>query len=189
MLPGRAYSADLMITPYLGYRAGGEFRDSFSRSRLKLQEGESYGLIVSKNTADGGQIEFIYSIQPTKLTGGGPVNPDVLVDIDVENYLFAGKKILDKESGAFMSGIVGATHFDPRSSELGSETRLALGLGGGIDYRITKSLGFRLEGRGIATLLNSRNSIFCGSSSGCSIYIDGDVLWQFELVTGFTFRF
>ncbi len=189
VMPTVVAAEDLMFTPYLGYRVGGDFRDVSTDTELKLGESESYGLIIGKDSGSGDTFEFIYSIQPTKLKASGPVTSGLLGDLDVENFLIAGKRTLNKESGTFVSGLVGATRFDPNSASLDSETRFSLGLGGGIDYRINKRLGLRLEGRGIATFFNSDSAVFCGSDGGCLVYIESNVLWQFELVTGFTFRF
>ena len=103
--------------------------------------------------------------------------------------MVGGKKILNRESGTFVSGLVGVTHFDPRESGLSSETRFALGIGGGIDHPIGKNLSFRLEGRGIGTFLDSSGGIFCSSSRGCAMYADSNLLLQFEIISGLTFRF
>jgi hypothetical protein len=174
----------------MGYRVGGDFTDIDTESELELVESESYGLIIGKDNGTSSQTEFIYSVQPTKLKASNPlVASSVLVDLDVENFMLAGKKILNKESGTFMSGMIGATRFDPSSSALNSETHFALGLGGGIDHRISDRLGFRLEGRGIATFLDSDGAIFCGSNGGCLVFTESNVLWQFEVVAGLTFRF
>jgi len=189
LIPTGAVAEGLMITPYVGYRVGGDFTDINTDAELELADSESYGLIIGKDNGTSDQTEFIYSIQPTKLRASGPVTSGVLVDLDVENYMLAGKKILNKESGTFMSGMIGATRFDPSSSKLNSETHFALGIGGGIDHRISDRLGFRLEGRGIATFLDSDGAIFCGSNGGCLVFTESNVLWQFEVVAGLTFRF
>jgi hypothetical protein len=188
VIPTGAVAEGLTITPYAGYRVGGDFIDYNTNIELELAESESYGLIIGKDNGTSDQTEFIYSVQPTKLTALGIVTPGVLVDVDVENFLFAGKKILNKESGTFMSGMIGATRFDPKSSLLDSETRLALGIGGGIDHSISKRIGFRIEGRGIVTLLNTNGGVFCGGG-GCLVYTDSNALFQFELLAGLTFKF
>ena len=175
------------ITPFFGYRAGGEFEDANTGTTLDLDEDQSYGLIFSKGAEDA--LEFSISVQPTKLNVSGEVSAADLFDVDVINYLVGGKKILDRESGTFISGLVGVTHFNPRESGLGSETRFALGVGGGIDYRIANNLSFRLEGRGIGTFLDSSGGIFCSSSRGCAMYADSSLLLQFEVISGLTFRF
>jgi len=189
VIPTGAVAEGLMITPYMGYRVGGDFTDISTGTELELAESESYGLIIGKDNGTSDQTEFIYSVQPTKLKASNPlVASGVLVDLDVENFMLAGKKILNKESGTFMSGMIGATRFDPGSSSLNSDTRFALGLGGGVDHRISDNLGFRFEGRGIVTFLNSDGAVFCGNG-GCLVYTESNVLWQFEVVAGLTFRF
>ena len=167
----------------------GNFTDISTGIELELAESDSYGLIVGKDSNTSDQLEFIYSLQPTNLKANGAVSPVVLVDVDVENFLVAGKKVLNKNSGTFVSGLVGVTRFDPGSSSLNPETRFALGVGGGVDYRISKQVGFRLEGRGIATFLDSNGAVLCGSNGGCLVFAESNLLWQFEFVTGFTIRF
>jgi len=175
------------ITPFLGYRAGGEFEEAITGTTLDLDESESYGVIFSKGAEDA--LEFSISVQPTTLSASRTGPTADLFDVDVINYLVGGKKILNRESGTFVSGLVGVTHFDPHKGGLSSETRFALGAGGGIDYRIGKHLSFRLEGRGIGTFLDSSGGVFCGTSSGCAAYVDSSLLLQFELISGLTFRF
>ena len=177
----------IRITPFLGYRVGGEFEDAITGTTLDLKEDQSYGLIFSKGAEDA--LEFSISRQPTKLNASGDVSSADLFDVDVFNYMVGGKKILNRESGTFVSGLVGVTHFDPREAGLSSETRFALGIGGGIDYPIAKNLSFRLEGRGIGTFLDSSGGIFCSSSRGCAMYADSSLLLQFEVISGLTFRF
>ncbi len=189
VIPTGAVAEGLSLTPYMGYRVGGDFTDTSTGTELKLAESESYGLIIGMDRDAGSQMEFIYSVQPTKLTSTGTVPSDVLANVDVENFLFAGKKLLDNEAGTFVSGMVGATRFDPGLSSLNSETRFALGVGGGVDHRLTDSLALRLEGRGIATFFNSNSAIFCGSNGGCLIHTEGSLIWQFEVLAGLSFRF
>jgi opacity protein-like surface antigen len=187
LVPALASAEGFRFTPYLGYRGGGDFEDAVTGSTLDLDESESYGFILSKDTDDA--LEFIYTLQPTELSGGSGVSSDRLFDVDVMNFMVAGKNILNPETGGFVSGMVGVTHFDPRGTRLSSETRFAIGAGGGIDYRISDNLGFRLEGRGIATFLDSSGGVFCSSSQGCSAFVDSSVLLQFEALAGLSLRF
>jgi hypothetical protein len=183
----KAAADQIRITPFLGYRVGGEFEDANTGTTLDLKEDQSYGLIFSKGAEDA--LEFSISRQPTKLEASGEVSSADLFDVDVFNYMVGGKKILNRESGTFISGLVGVTHFDPRESGLSSETRFALGVGGGMDYPLGKNFSFRLEGRGIGTFLDSSGGIFCSSSRGCAMYADSSLLLQFEVISGLTFRF
>ena len=187
LLPAAVNADEYQITPYLGYRVGGEFEHYTTGTTLKLDEGDAYGIIFGKAGEDS--LEFIYSVQPTQLNARGPVKSSELFDIDVINFMVASKKVLNPENGTFVSGMVGVTHFDPDEARLSSDTRFALGASAGLDHRITKGLSFRLEGRAIGTILDSGAGIFCSSSGGCGISAGGDALFQFEFITGFSFRF
>ena len=187
LVPAPASAEGFRFTPYLGYRVGGDFEDAVTGSRLDLDESESYGFVVSSDADDA--LEFSYTLQPTKLSGGNGVGSVQLFDVDVMNFMVAGKNILNRETGGFVSGMVGVTHFDPHAANLSSETRFAIGAGGGIDYRISDNLGFRLEGRGIATFLDSSGGVFCSSSQGCAAFVESSVLLQFEALAGLSIRF
>ena len=102
VMPTGAIDEDLLITPYLGYRVGGDFTDISTGIELELAESDSYGLIVGKDSNTSAQLEFIYSLQPTNLKANGAVSSVVLVDVDVENFLVTGKKVLNKNSGTFV---------------------------------------------------------------------------------------
>ncbi|MCP4982813.1 MAG: hypothetical protein GY935_20235 [Gammaproteobacteria bacterium] len=95
LLPVPIIANELQITPYIGYRAGGEFDDFATGTKLKLDEGESYGLIVGRE----GSFEFLYSLQPSKLNARGPVTSAQLFDIDVINIMLTGKNVLDQDLG------------------------------------------------------------------------------------------
>ena len=187
LLPQLALADGLRLTPYLGYRIGGEFEDADTGSTLDLDETESYGLIISQDADDA--IEFSLSRQPTELSANSEVSSADLFDVDVYNLMVGGKSIVDADNGSFVSGMAGVTHFDPREAGLSSDTRFALGIGAGIDYPLTERLSFRFEGRGIATFLDSSGGVFCSSSRGCLAYADSSLLLQFEVLSGLSFRF
>jgi len=183
-----AEEGDIVITPYWGYRSGGGFDDWFTGASVDLDENQSYGLIIGKDNGAKTHFEFIYGIQPTRLEASSNADPALSVDIDVENFMLAGKKIMNPESGLFVLGMMGATRFDPDSSSgLKSETRFALGAGGGIEKSFGKRLGLRLEVRAIANILGSSGGIFC--SGGCAVSASGYALWQVEALAGLSFKF
>jgi len=194
LMPGvvLAEEGDIVITPYWGYRTGGGFEDFFTGAKVDVDESQSYGLIIGKDNGAKTHFEFIYGVQPTKLTVSQSADPRLAGDIDIENYLLAGKKVMNPESGLFVLGMVGATRFDPDSPDLSSETRFALGAGGGIEKALGKRFGLRLEIRAIATILNASGGIFCGGGSsggGCGLSASGNALWQFEALAGLSFKF
>ena len=188
--PVSALAEGFQITPFLGYRIGGDFEDGGTGVELTLAEEETYGIILNKDIGPGKQYEFFYSFQPSRLTAGGIVTPGVLADVDVEYFHIGGRNYWDKGAvRTFVSGGLGATHFDPNASNLGSETRFSIGLGGGVELGASERIAIRLEGRGFATFLDSEGAVFCDSSGGCVVLVASDLLWQFEVGAGVTFKF
>ncbi|MDH3762543.1 MAG: hypothetical protein OEU50_16290 [Gammaproteobacteria bacterium] len=188
LLPLNAVAEGYHITPIAGERFGGEFEDFATGSRLKLEENESYGLIFGWEK-DGGQFELQYSLQPTQLSASNTISDDVLIDIDVTNLLVASRYPVKADSDMFYSVMGGITHFDARKSNLSSDTRFALGVGAGVDFAATEGLGLRFELRGIATFVDTDSGAFCNSTDNCPIVVDTSLLWQWELLTGLSFRF
>ena len=183
-----ADSGNFTITPYAGYRDGGDFEDAVSGTKLDIDESDTLGLIFGWEVKDG-QLEISYSRQESELTGSSSASPDALVDVDVTNLLFAGKSILDPDIGSYISILVGLTEIDFDSDALDSDTRPAIGFGGGIDYPIGDNLGFRLGLRGIVTFLDDNEDEFCASAIDCPILIDDNKLLQWEIFTGLSLRF
>ena len=183
-----ADSGNFTITPYAGYRDGGDFEDTVSETELDIDESDTLGLIFGWEVKDG-QLEVSYSRQETELTGSSSASPDALVDVDVTNLLFAGKSILDPDIGGYFTILIGFTEIDFDSDALDSDTRPAIGFGGGIDYPIGDNFGFRLGLRGIVTFLDDNEDEFCISPANCPILIDDNKLVQVEIFTGLSFRF
>ena len=73
--------------------------------------------------------------------------------------------------------------------EFGAARAATVGFGGGIDYPIGDTLGFRLGLRGIVTFLDDNEDEFCDSPSNCPILIDDNALVQWEIFTGLSVRF
>ncbi|MCJ7500025.1 hypothetical protein MUP29_07190, partial [bacterium] len=71
LTPVAAFAEGFQITPFMGYRIGGDFEDGATGTELSLSEEETYGIILNKETAPGFQSEFFYSFQPSRLTAGG----------------------------------------------------------------------------------------------------------------------
>ncbi len=175
------------VTPFTGYRFGGEFEDINTGTELKLSEEQTYGIVLDWQRKEGEFVEFYYSRQPSSLVATG-MAPGALFDIDVEYYHLGGKYAMKSNPSAFYLGSVGLTHFSPEVGGLGSETKFSLGLGVGIETAPDKRFGFRLEGRGFGTFIDSSGGIFCGNG-GCIIVTESQMLWQFEVNAGITFRF
>ena len=177
------------VTPFAGYRFGGDFEDSVTGFGLDIDDSESYGLILGFNMSPETQLEFLYSHQSTKIEPKGLFSPTSLTDLDMDYYHLGGSYIWNpkKNLRPFIQASLGATHLNPDRAGLGSETRFSFGIGGGVKYFFTKHIGLRLDGKALATVLNSNSAIFC--SGGCTVRIQGSTLWQFEGGLGVIFAF
>lgn len=188
LMPFDAYAEDMYVTPFVGYRAGGDVEDAASGSTVDIDESDTQGLIVGWEM-QGGEFEIIYSRQATELTAGSSVADDVLVDVEISQLLGSGKLILDPELGGYFGFMLGLTHFDFDGAAYESDTRFAMGIEGGIDYPLTDSISLRLGLRGVVTLVDTDDDAFCESSSDCPIEVSDNVLEQYELFSGLTIRF
>ena len=188
-LPVLADTGDMIITPYAGaYWGNADFEEAASGSNLDIEDTETIGLILGWEMEDG-QFELSYSMQSTEFDGSSSVSSAVEVDVDIQNLLVGGKLTLDAESGAYLSFLLGLSEIDIDADELNSDTRPALGFGGGIDRPISDNLGFRVGLRVVATILDTDKDGFCDSSSNCPIEIDSGTLVQTELFAGIGIRF
>ena len=177
------------ITPFAGYRFGGDFQDSGTGFGLDIDDSESYGVVLGMSVSPETQVEFLYSHQATEIKPTGPFSAASLTNLDMDYYHFGGTYIWDhkKDLRPFIQATLGATHLNPDRAGLGSETRFSFGIGGGVKYFFTKHLGLRLDARALGTVLNSNSAIFC--SGGCTIAVQGSTLWQFEGGLGVIFAF
>jgi hypothetical protein len=194
VLPAPITTAEtkLEITPFWGYRLGGDFQDLASGAEIDIEESSSYGIILDIPLSGEGQLEILWSRQETELDSGGFLTTNPLFNIDLD-YLHVGGVYNwgydDDKVRPFLLGSLGVTLFRPEPDELGSETQFSAGIGGGVKLFAGENIGFRFEGRGYTTFLNTdADAIFCGPG-GCFIGVSSDILWQFEARVGLILAF
>ena len=181
------------ISPFVGYRIGGTFEDDDSEVELDLDEGKSYGLALNMRADANTEYELTYSHQSTDVdvTEVAPGAP--ALDLDIDYLQIGGTYLWDgQRARPFLVATVGVAHLDPDDSDVDSETYFAFSIGGGWKVFPSNSLGLRLEARVYGTVLESDSDVFCRSGpsgSACLIQSRGDVLWQWELSAGASFRF
>jgi hypothetical protein len=179
--------AETNFSVFAGYRGGGEFEDTISGQRLKLDEGESFGVSMSVPYSKNTKMEFVLSHQESRLLNDS-APAEVLVDLDIDYlhvgglYIFPGKQV-----ETYLVGTLGATYYRPGGGYT-DKVRPSIGFGLGSFIYLTKSLGLKLEARGYTTFLDSDGAMFCGET-GCRIIAVSSTIWQSELQAGLTFRF
>ena len=184
-------SAQVELTPFVGYRIGGEFEqiDDLDFRGVDFEDTESLGLILGIDLAGGFQLEFLYSTQDTELNSNELFSPLPGLDVDIE-YFHAGVLYEWSRTGdvrPFIAASGGITRLAPQEFGLDDETRPSVGIGGGVKLMVSDRVGFRFEGRGITTFVDDDDDIYC-EGNRCYRY-DETVLWQVEARAGLIFRF
>ncbi len=203
MLPALAQAEvkyGVEITPFAGYRLGGEFDaeededGNTTGADIDIDDAASFGLIVNWPSVENTEWEVYLSRQSTSLEAAGlfvpPETPPTDLDI---TYLQAGGTYWFEGERArpYIVATVGLSRFEPDESSFDSETFFAFGIGGGYKIAPTSRIGLRLEGRVFGSVVDSDKADFCrsgGAASGCLITASGSIVWQWEVLAGLVFR-
>lgn len=172
--PARGQSVEL--TPYAGYRFGGDFevRGSFAdfdfETGLEIDDGSSYGLILDIGLTANVQLELLWGRQESQLLADpGFLDPtEPILDLDLDHY--HGGVLFQWGRGQvkpFLDFTLGATRFSPTSGLFDDETRFSVGLGGGVKVLLSEHLGVRFDGRYISTLIHEDDELFCDPFGFC----------------------
>jgi len=188
---GQAGYANIVeITPFYGYRFGGEFEDTDTGTHLKFRDSSCWGGVLDARLTEATQVEFYFSRQETELKQDeGLFASTTFFDLDVDYYHLGGTYAIPYGPWQpFVVGTVGATHLAPDAPDTDSLTRFSFGLGGGVRLFPTKHLGLYFAGRGLFTSLGS-DVAFRSESGAATVRIDSDGFWQVELQAGLVFAF
>jgi hypothetical protein len=182
------------LTPYVGYRIGGEFEQQNGSAKYELDEGNSAGLIFNIVARDvNTQWQVLYGQQRTSHKTPVTFDPSARLGIDVEYFQFGGTYLFDGDDmRPFIALTAGVTHFGPTLAGVDSESFFSGSIGGGVQLLQTSRVGVRLEARVFTTFVSTDGAIFCHSgpnAGGCAISIHGTALYQFEASAGVVFRF
>ncbi len=180
------------ITPFGGYRFGGDFFELITDQPVDLDGSVSFGAIVDVplQRSDGFQIEGLFShqqadltLQPTKRS------PVTLARATVDHWLGGGLQEFGGDRvRPFLTGMLGLTRYAVGGD---SEIRFTLSAGGGVKLFPTRHIGVRLDGRVYTTFVEADVGFFaCSSFSGtCLVGFHTDVVWQAEGTAGVVFKF
>ena len=188
---GRGFNPRVELTPYVGYRIGGQFdaEDSApdSSKSVDLQDSGAWGIDLGIYRDRTSFYEILYSYQSAGVDASDPSLKGV--DVTVE-YLQVGGTLLFQDHDhyvPYLSLTVGGTKFDAGGG-YGSETKFSGSLGAGVRFPIGEHFAATLGARGYLTLVNSDTEFFCAGSGSvnCLFRTTGSTFFQGEALLGIT---
>ncbi|MEX0959423.1 MAG: outer membrane beta-barrel protein [Burkholderiales bacterium] len=179
------------ITPMVGTRFGGSFRDTGTDAKLKVDEHAAFSLAIDIAWDRNTELEIYLSRQPTRLTSKQPVAPGALFDIDIDYYHIGGTYLFGPSGNVqpYFLATLGLSRFKPRGAGLESETNFSFSTGAGWKVPLTRRIGLRLEGRGFFTFMDSERNVFCDLPGACNVKVRGNTFNQWDVSAGLIFRF
>lgn len=190
--PLASHAQTLEITPFAGYRFGGEFEvDALGSLDVEVDDGEAFGAVLGIAVARDFFIELSLSRQETALLedeGGLFEGDDPVFDLDLDvAHVGVAKQWSPGQARPFVSAGVGITRLSPQGNEFGfdEDERFSASFGGGVKVMWSENLGLRFEARSLWTFLDENDDDFCDD---CFDF-DDDVLQQGEARLGLILAF
>jgi hypothetical protein len=178
------------VTPFAGYRFGGEMEPVGGGGTYDVEASNSYGVLLGWSLTDPvyeyqGGVELIWSHQPTEVRLGA----GTALELNIDYFHIGGAYVWDYgRFSPFVGGSAGVTLIDPQESGSSSETGFSMAIGAGGKIRIADHVGLRLEARGYGTFLESADTIFV-SSRGGAVSFSGSTQVQGDLTAGLVITF
>jgi hypothetical protein len=186
-----AAAQSVEISPFGGYRFGGDPFEVVAGRVLDIDYAPAVGLTIDFPLSAGMQIEGFFSHQrasvPLLIAGsnGGPAR----LGISIDQWQVGGlQEFGGWRARPFLTGTLGLTRYGTGAD---NEVRFSVGAGGGVKLFPSSRLGVRLDGRVFATILDAGGTaLACGSVSGtCFVALHVDAVWQAEFTAGLLVRF
>ena len=172
------------VTPFGGYRFGGDFFELLAARPLDVDGAPTLGLAVDVPFSAGGQIEAVFTHEQASFPRPGPPSGASSVD----HWLIGGlQELSNGRTRPFLTGLLGLTRY---ATEGDSEIRFAVSAGGGVKLFPQSRVGLRLDGRAITTIIDaSTHGYACAPGRPCLLAFHAALVWQAEFTTGVVFRF
>lgn len=181
------------LTPFAGYRAGGDLRSAGEDGTATIhpRDGHGWGLDFGLYRDAESFYELLYSRREAGLgiaAGAGSV------DLKIEYLHFGGTLLFPQPRGyaGYLSLTLGMTRFGASAGGYDSDNKLSGSLGGGVRFFMGERLAATLGVRGYLTMVDSDTELVCISAGGaaeCLVRSSGRSFFEAEAQAGLTFRF
>jgi hypothetical protein len=175
------------ITPFYGYRFGGEVQDPTTDTKYSFKDAPAYGLYLDYAPLDYyGRFELLWSRQDSSVDfqgNNGLGNVDLTIDvIQVGGVAEYGS---DRLRG-FVSAHVGATHFSTYG--YGDDTKFSFSIGTGAKVFLTKNIFLRADLIGFGTVTEAQGTFIYVNGVTVAAF-SGTALWQGQVSAGIGITF
>jgi hypothetical protein len=183
LLPASDAAQGVEVTPFGGYRFGGDFFELLAARPLDVDGAPTLGLAVDVPFSAGGQVEALFTREQARFSRPGL--PSATASID--HWLIGGlQELSGGRARPFLTGLLGLTRY---ATEGDSEIRFAVSVGGGVKLFPQSRVGLRLDGRAFTTIVDAgAHGYACAPGRTCFLAIHADVVWQAEFTSGIVIR-
>lgn len=205
VLPRAADARKFELTPYGGYRWGGDLRDT-NRSAdgalfdLGFENGAVLGVAFDLvTTVPYLLFEIFWDRQFTELSAKDNLTGESssLGTVDIDNVhmgiVYELSHVYNYSDSPpvrpFLGFSFGGARFAPRNDALDKEWRLTIGFTLGIKYFFSERIALRTQTRIMTTYFDSSSKTFCDEAGRCFVLADAAFMNQVDLTAGLTFAF
>jgi hypothetical protein len=180
-------AGEIEVSPFYGYRFGGELEDAATGEAYTIQNSPTYGIMV--DLPFGGpavRTELLWCRQDTEIQFPGTDGPG-WIDMTIDSWEI-GAIGEEKKDGfvEYISAHVGLTHMS--AGGYGSDTRVNLSAAVGAKFFIRPNMALKAEVRGICTFVDAE-ATFISIDGGTLIQFTGSTLWQGQATLGLSVIF
>ena len=175
------------ISPFYGYRWGGDIQDANTDTKYSLKAAPAYGLILDYAPLGyRGRFELLWSRQDSSVDFQGN-NGLGKVDITIDVIQAGGvAEYGSQRLRGYVSAHIGATHFS--SDGHGDDTLFSFGIGAGVKAFLTKNIYLRADLRGFGTVTEAEGSFIFANGIAVATF-SGSALWQGQVSAGIGITF
>jgi hypothetical protein len=175
------------ISPFVGYRFGGEVEDKSTGKNYSFEDSPAYGLFLDYAPMNYyGRYELLWSHQDSSLDFNGD-NGLGKVDVTIDVIQVGGEMEFGKERlRGYFSAHIGATYFS--SDGYGDDTNFSMGIGVGAKAFLTKNIYLRADFRAFCTVVDSEGSFIYANGTTVASF-SGSTLWQGQVSAGLGITF
>lgn len=170
------------ISPFYGYRWGGEIQDASTGSEYSFEDAPVYGLILDYAPIGYyGRFELLWSRQDSSVDFQGNYGLGK-VDLTIDVIQVGGECEYGSEHlRGYVSAHLGATHFS--SYGHGDDTKFSFGIGAGAKAFLTRNIYLRADLRGIWTVTEGEGGFIYANGVAVAVF-SGSTLWQVQVSAG-----